>query len=175
MHNSLLLPVIAIVALTVYKIFSIIVNRQKDAAFARQRNCQPAPAVTWDGFLGIKVIKEMQAADQKNMFMNLLNDRVAQMSEKEGRYCPTFSYRVLGKQGFFTADPKNIQAILAHQFEDFELGALRRKVMGEPLGDGIVSISRQASRTTNQRVAVDGSAINCVTLQYTSTEIQLIL
>lgn len=137
MHTSLLLPIVALVGAIIYKAFQIIVNRQKDAAFARQHNCLPAPAVTWDGFLGIKIIKQMKAADQKNMFMNLLDDRVAEMSNAVGRFCPTFSYRVLGKQGFFTCDPKNIQAILAHQFQDFELGALRRRVMGEPLGDGI--------------------------------------
>lgn len=40
--------------------------------------------------------------------------------------------------GYFTSDPKNIQAILATQFQDFDLGAVRAKIMGEVLGDGIV-------------------------------------
>lgn len=40
--------------------------------------------------------------------------------------------------GYFTSDPKNIQAILATQFADFDLGPVRHKIMGEVLGDGIV-------------------------------------
>jgi len=137
MPSSLLLPVFALAAVIIYKAFQFIVNRQQDAAFARQHNCLPAPVVTWDGFFGIGIINQMRAADEKKLFMNLIDERVTQMSDAVGRYCPTFTYHVLGKQGFFTCDPKNIQAILAHQFQDFELGAMRRHVMGEPLGDGI--------------------------------------
>lgn len=41
--------------------------------------------------------------------------------------------------GYFTSDPKNVQAILATQFQDFDLGPVRNTIMGEVLGSGIVS------------------------------------
>jgi hypothetical protein len=38
----------------------------------------------------------------------------------------TYETKILGDQVIFTSDPKNIQAMLATQFKDFELGQVRR-------------------------------------------------
>ncbi|KAJ6179432.1 hypothetical protein N7519_009893 [Penicillium mononematosum] len=56
---------------------------------------------------------------------------------QENRYVTTFSIRNLGRTHIFTIDPKNIQAVLATQFKDFELGSVRQISMHPLLGTGI--------------------------------------
>lgn len=50
---------------------------------------------------------------------------------------PTWKQNILGNWHHVTADPKNIQAILATQFKDFELGPFRRNLFGPVIGNGI--------------------------------------
>lgn len=64
-------------------------------------------------------------------------ERMAEMSQKTGRLCSTWAGGMLGEKMYFTADPKNIQAMLATQFEDFCLGQGRRNNMEPTLGYGI--------------------------------------
>lgn len=42
------------------------------------------------------------------------------------RKVQTYETKILGDQVIFTSDPRNIQAMLATQFKDFELGQVRR-------------------------------------------------
>lgn len=106
------------------------------SAKARQLGCQPAPALP-SGFLGLQQVKKLQAADAKQLFPDYLIEQTQRMSESLGRTCSTFSYNVLGQNIFFTCDPKNIQAILATRFQDFDLGPTRNAIMSESLGNGI--------------------------------------
>ncbi|PPJ54656.1 hypothetical protein CBER1_07665 [Cercospora berteroae] len=59
------------------------------------------------------------------------------MSRVAGRVCGTFRYKLLGQTVHFTSDPENIKAMLTAQFSDFDLGHVRRAIVGEVLGDGI--------------------------------------
>jgi cytochrome P450 len=49
----------------------------------------------------------------------------------------TYTYSNFGAKTFFTADPKNIQAILSTNFRDFDLGHIRRRMFYPLLGNGI--------------------------------------
>ncbi|KAF9894409.1 hypothetical protein FE257_007912 [Aspergillus nanangensis] len=49
----------------------------------------------------------------------------------------TFQTNVLGSTAIHTVEPKNIQAMLATQFGDFELGRMRRGVLFQLIGTGI--------------------------------------
>ena len=91
------------------------------------------------GFLGIKHVRKLQAADNKMLFPDYLIERQKDMTQAAGRFCTTFKSNVLGQIIYFTCDPKNIQAMLATQFNDFEIGKIRFEIMGSVLGDGIVS------------------------------------
>ena len=79
----------------------------------------------------------MLDADKKKLFPNMMVDRHQLMSKLHGRECSTFTFDVLGQRILFTSDPKNIQAMLATQFDDFDLGQLRRDNMIATVGDGI--------------------------------------
>ena len=106
-------------------------------ARAKELGCQDAPEYPGQGWFGLKHVKVMQAADKKQKFPDLLIDRQNDMSKLTGRVCSTFKFHLMGQQFYFTSDPKNIQALLATQFDDFYLGPARRGNMIATLGDGI--------------------------------------
>jgi hypothetical protein len=81
----------------------------------------------------------MQQADRDQKFPNLMQSRQNDMSKIYGRECSTFQFHLLGQQLYFTSDPKNIQTMLANNFDDYALGPARRNNMIVSLGDGIVS------------------------------------
>lgn len=58
--------------------------------------------------------------------------------------CHTYKDTVLGATGFYTISPRNVQAMLATQFEDFELGEIRRNSFGPMLGIGIFTADGEA-------------------------------
>ena len=89
------------------------------------------------GFFGLKHVRYLQEADKKKLFPNLMVDRQDHMNEVHGRVVSTFRFYVLGQTVYFTSDPKNIQAMLATQFDDYDLGPARRYNLLATLGDGI--------------------------------------
>lgn len=149
MHTALVL--FGLLALVLYLLLSVIQRRRDDAAFARQHNCQPCPSLPDGGFLGLGFVREMQAADKTKTFPDMLVDRQHRMDALVGRQCGTYVFTVLGKMNFSTSDPKNIQALLATKFDDFELGKLRREIMGPTLGDGIVRVTSLLAARTGAR------------------------
>jgi cytochrome P450 len=89
------------------------------------------------GFGGFKNLKELQQADKKKLFPDLLIKRERDMSALHGREVSTYKNYVMFQYVYFTSDPKNIQAMLATQFNDFCLGEARCGNMGATLGSGI--------------------------------------
>lgn len=137
MHLSLLLPLVGVVSFVLYRILNRIVVRRQNAAKARQLGCQEAPSFPSGGFLNLQHLKRLQAADAQLLFPDLLLERQEEMNRLHGRTCTTFKTGILGQTMMFTSDPKNIQAMLATQFNDFEIGPIRFDIMGAALGDGI--------------------------------------
>ncbi|KAK5125177.1 hypothetical protein LTR85_000853 [Meristemomyces frigidus] len=137
MQASFLLPIWGLVAFAIYKLISIVVEKRRHAVKAKELCCQDAVKYPGGGVLGLKHIKEMQAADKQKAFPDFMIKRQEFMSELTGRVCSTFRTDILGQKLYFTSDPKNIQAMLATQFEDYDLGPARRGNMGQTLGDGI--------------------------------------
>ena len=137
MHYSIFLPIWGVVALALYKIVLYVVNKRQLAAKAKELGAQDAPMYPDCGFLGIKHLRYIMAADKTKLFPDMMVDRQNKMKEVTGRVCPTFKFNILGQDVYFTSDPKNIQAMLATQFDDFALGPARRGNMIQTLGDGI--------------------------------------
>ncbi|ESZ90657.1 hypothetical protein SBOR_8957 [Sclerotinia borealis F-4128] len=79
---------------------------------------------------GLDVIKKSLKADRGKFFPIFLQRNA------EG-YGITWKYSILGTSSLFTVDPENIKAILATQFDDFDLGPLRRGAFWPMLGNGI--------------------------------------
>lgn len=116
-------------------ILRTIYHRISHARQAQAWGCKPAPVRPYRYPLAIDVLQRyMRAEDEKNT----QNDDFA-LYEEMGR-CSTWQQQVLGVWHFVTNDPKNIQAMLATQFKDFELGPVRRGCFAPLIGDGIFTL-----------------------------------
>jgi len=106
---------------------------------AKSLGCGNLPLFPCKDPLGIDNLKQTLAADKEKLLPQLSERRVQIISDQENRYVTSFILRNLGRNHIFTIDPKNIQAVLATQFKDFELGQARHASMHPLLGTGIVS------------------------------------
>lgn len=127
MLNVSVLLAIVLVGYAFYSAATIITNRRK----ARLLGCQPAHVQKNRLPLGWDQLQRLRAADAAGN----VPEEMRNMFKEEGRW--TFKSSMLGSTFVQTAEPRNIQAILATQFKDFELGDLRRRVLYPMLGDGI--------------------------------------
>lgn len=130
----ILLPAVA-------AIFTIhcIVTYVRQAAKAKSFGCQPAVLFRpWDVF-GVQNFKIEMNGMKTNRLSYAFSDRKNEMSAKIGRDCKTFRIKYPpGETWFYTFDPRNLQAVLATQFRDFQQPAARVGAFEALLGLGIV-------------------------------------
>ncbi|KZF26941.1 cytochrome P450 [Xylona heveae TC161] len=115
----------------VYILISTFLTSRRNATKARQLNCEEPPFEKNKCPIGIDNLLRALAADRAQQFPVDLIERF----EALGTY--TYRYQILGARNVRTADPKNIQAILANQFSDFDVGPRRRGNFLPLVGDGI--------------------------------------
>ncbi|PLN77788.1 putative cytochrome P450 family protein [Aspergillus taichungensis] len=129
-----LIPLIGIALLLrlLYGIYVVF----KHARTAVNKGCAPLPAYPSD-LLGWNTLKEILAADKSRRVPPLFVDRFSFMETRENRCVGTYITRQALRDVIITCDPKNVQALLATQFKDFELGSSRRKSLHPLLGNGI--------------------------------------
>jgi hypothetical protein len=104
--------------------------------------CKPVPVWrVWDLF-GINMTVTMTKAMSGNRLSEEIHSIVKEVQEREGRECTTFQVCFPpGLLHFFTFDPRNLQAVLATQFKDFQIPSSRLAGFRQLLGQGIVSDS----------------------------------
>ena len=104
--------------------------------------CKPVPVWrVWDLF-GINMTMTMTKAMSGNRLSEEIHSILKEVQEREGRECTTFQvYFPPGLLHYFTFDPRNLQAVLATQFKDFQSPSSRRAGFRQLLGQGIVSDS----------------------------------
>src|ERR1700744_153523 len=112
-------------AYAVYLLLTLLVTHSKRAAAAKARGCLPAPTFPSPDPAGIANVVQLIAANNKGRLLNYDVDRLETMTKQEGRHVFTFQTHIMRNWLFFTSDPKNVQALLATQFKDFELGPIR--------------------------------------------------
>ncbi|KAJ5595425.1 uncharacterized protein N7459_001633 [Penicillium hispanicum] len=103
-----------------------LVTSWRHARKARTLGCGDLPLYPYKDPIGISTLRQ-----------TLYEQRLRTLEELQGRYVTTFMIYNMGREIIVTADPKNIQAMLATQFKDFELGSVRRSSMHPMLGTGI--------------------------------------
>jgi hypothetical protein len=81
-------------------------------------------------FLGINPIRALLKANEEGKIPAELLKRFESMSKLEGRPVHVMRGQFLRAPFMLTRDPKAIQAILATQFKEFELGAIRLGTFG---------------------------------------------
>lgn len=118
-------------AVVLYVLWSLSVKLNHRLA-ARKLGCKPAFVRPSKLPLGIDNVARMFFAIRNKVYQN---DDVAVYQEMG---CPsTWVQNILGTGYHTTVDPDNIKAILATQFNDFDLGPLRYDLLGPLLGPGI--------------------------------------
>jgi cytochrome P450 len=121
----------ALLAFTGYHLINTFLEDRRAAAEAKRRGCADVPLHSTGWPFGIPHLRRMLQADKEKAFPDL----IMRTYQDIGVY--TYRNKVLGSPNYFTIDPKNIQAILATQFHDFELGPRRKNVLAPLLGVGI--------------------------------------
>ncbi|KAI9816493.1 MAG: hypothetical protein M1827_001625 [Pycnora praestabilis] len=135
MHAFILGPLWALAALVLYKIISVLLTNRRDAAEAERLGCKPEPAFPNKLPLGIDVLRRIQKADREQLFPDDAIKRYEEMN-----CAATWSHTVLGTKQIITVDPKNLQAMLATQFNDFGLGERRASCFAPLFGNGIFTL-----------------------------------
>lgn len=111
-------------ALVTYSYISTILTRRRHATAAKKLGCEPTPIENWpDPFALGNLFKTMWALSH-NHILDYMRGTFEDTSAN--RTVSTYETKILGDKVIFTCDPKNVQAILATQFNDFELGQVRR-------------------------------------------------
>ncbi|KAK6814149.1 hypothetical protein RU639_010061 [Aspergillus parasiticus] len=99
---------------------------------AQRMGCKPAFVRRSKLPFGIDILKRYIDTTRQQI---LQNDEVV-LYEELGQH-PTWNQNILGTWHHVTVDPKNVQAMLATQFKDFELGSSRLNLFGPVIGKGI--------------------------------------
>jgi cytochrome P450 len=133
-----ILSEVLLILYVLYLIGGRILLSRQNAAKAKALQCEEAPHE--NGRLSLGVGQMRRAV--KAMMDQSWPDYTIQRAKEVGAL--TFATNILGSRGFFTADVHNIQAILATQFEDFELGQVRRDNARPFFGDGIFTSDGKA-------------------------------
>ncbi|KAJ5171507.1 Cytochrome P450 E-class CYP52 [Penicillium coprophilum] len=137
-------------AALVLQIIRIAFNSWQHSRNAKRLGCGRVPMYPSKDPFGIDNLKQSLVADKAKLVPELAVKRVDVISGQENRYVTTFLIRNLGQVHITTIDPKNIQAILATQFKDFELGPVRQITMHPLLGTGIFTADGEEwSRSRN--------------------------
>jgi hypothetical protein len=114
-----------LVALVLYKFLTLIITKYKHAGLANRLGCKPAPELPSRDPLGINNVIRMKKCNNAGRLLHHIMERNEISSKQEGRTVFTFRTHIFRNWLIFTCDPKNIQALLATQFDDFHLGSIR--------------------------------------------------
>jgi len=111
---------VCLVAFGLPKLYQIIVTAQKntqlEAELITKHNCKDPVRMYFKWPLALDLLVEAFKADQAGAILGFFQSIV----ERTGT---TFEQVLLGNRGINTVDPKNIEAVLSTQFDEFGLGA----------------------------------------------------
>ncbi|PHH84806.1 hypothetical protein CDD83_1342 [Cordyceps sp. RAO-2017] len=117
-------------------------RRQAERRFAAEHGCRPPRPWSARWPLGLDLlVKAFQHARQMQILAFFLD-----VVEQSGT---TFEQRLLGARGIGTVDPRNIEAILSTNFDDYSLG-LRAPTFRPVLGSGIFTQDGAAWKQSRQ-------------------------
>lgn len=128
---SYLLALVVASTYVVYLIGSSIFSSRRLRLKAKQLKCQPPPQFKNKLPLGVDQISRSLKALASKQFPTDTKQKFDEINAL------TFTSTILGRELMATADEHNIQALLATQFQDFDLGAERIDNFMPFLGSGI--------------------------------------
>lgn len=117
-----------------------------NARKAHRLHCGPVPLEPTQWPLGLDMVRAGLLADRAQRTPEFITERFHAM----GQY--TFGVRILGTANLLTADPKNVQAVLASQFGDFAMGRARKTNLKVVLGRSIFAVDGPAWHSAREAV-----------------------
>ncbi|KAL4932363.1 cytochrome P450 [Aspergillus undulatus] len=123
----LLLGALCLASLTLRRVHQHLQRRRS----AKKWGCE-SPPVLPSGIFGIKPFLDLLKAIRENRLVEFIAGRYEFIGN-------TFVQSMLGRTAVSTAEPENLKALLATQFNDFCLGTRRREFY-PTLGDGIFTL-----------------------------------
>ncbi|KAL3297920.1 Cytochrome P450 [Colletotrichum asianum] len=136
----LLLPIILTTILILNSALRSLLLAQK----ARRLSCKPPPLEPTTLPLGIDTVLASLRADREQRTPDHVAARFAALGVH------TFRIALLGTTNLVTADPRNVQALLATQFADFGMGAARSTNLKAVLGRSIFAADGPAWRSARE-------------------------
>ncbi|TLD33749.1 hypothetical protein PspLS_00228 [Pyricularia sp. CBS 133598] len=143
--SSIMLLIALTALLLIYKLLnSLIIRPLQNRLSAYRLNCGSVPAEPSKWPLGIDTVLRGLHADKEQRMPDYVASRFAAM----GRY--TWRISVLGTSNIITAEPRNVQALLATQFDDFSIGDARTTNLKILLGRSIFAADGAAWHGTRE-------------------------
>lgn len=131
--------VLVVVAFLCYKVITHILLKIHNARQAALRGCLPPPDAALKGFLGIGTLKESIRATKEEWGPVWMHENINAV----GKDVHTIKASIFDYELIITRDVGNVQAMLASQSEDFDIGPHREKCFKSLLGAGVMT-NRQA-------------------------------
>jgi hypothetical protein len=131
MHNYATYALLLLSAFIAYTFVNSYLTNRRHAKRAAELGCKPPLWRPYRWPLGTDMVWRLIQADKAHV----VPDEFIKIANELG--VSTWEQNLLGDPSFVTIDPKNIQAVLATQFNDFEIGEVRRKNFFPLLGNGI--------------------------------------
>jgi hypothetical protein len=121
------IALLAAAACIIYLVVSQIIISRQNAANARKLGCKEPPIQRNRYPLGIDNLLRAIAADKAKLFP------VDAIQRTIDNGAITYKYTLLGSTNYFTADEKNIQAMLATNFSDWDVSNCSGLLLLEPI------------------------------------------
>ena len=137
MHIYTTISLSLLVSFILHAFISSFLITRRHAQRAAELGCKPAPSRPYKWPFGIDMVWRLIRADKAQV----VPDEIVAISLELG--VPTWEQNFFGDSSIATTDPRNIQALLATQFGDFELGDVRRNNFFPLLGNGIFTADGQ--------------------------------
>ncbi|KAK0716104.1 putative cytochrome P450 alkane hydroxylase [Lasiosphaeris hirsuta] len=113
-----------------YALVQRILSWIRVSRFKRQHGCKPAPRYPqMDPILGLDVFKTFKKSAVEHKALEAMTQRSLTMHR-------TMTVSLMGQSLIMTAEPENVKAVLALNFDDFGIGK-RMSALGRLLGRGI--------------------------------------
>jgi hypothetical protein len=143
MRSIIVLPTLALLAFTIYKVTLSILKTLRQNRKAKALGCKHPPTLPSADPFGIQMAIDTTKANANKRMPTWAVGLIQEMCQTYARPCLTFYLKFPpGTREIFTVDPRNVQTVLATKFKDFELPGARVGNFGPLLGRGIVRTSK---------------------------------
>ena len=143
----------AVSALVVYKFFSVVLRRRRNAQKAAARGCQPAPLPRDRRWFGLKALIDSVRATKDEWGPIWMHQTLNDVGKDVHTiHAPVFDYELI-----ITRDAENAKAIFATQSQDFDIGLHREKTFNSLIGPGVMT--RRGEQWKHSRALVRGQFV----------------